>query len=78
MQKHSHIHSVPHAMIENMKYFYYVSKYLVKKKEVRKGLAVRYLAIPCMFDDILSVQLHTYLFMMTYANTFVSIVIYGY
>ena len=32
MQKHSHIHSVPHAMIENVKDFYYVSKYLVNKK----------------------------------------------
>ena len=32
MHKHSHIHSVPHAMIENVKDFYYVSKYLVNKK----------------------------------------------
>ena len=32
MQKHSHIHSVPHAMIENVKDFSYVSKYLVNKK----------------------------------------------
>ena len=31
-----------------------------------------------MFDDILSVQLHIYLFMMTYANTIVGVVIYGY
>ena len=32
MQIHSHIHSVPHAMIENVKDFYYVSKYIVNKK----------------------------------------------
>ena len=31
-----------------------------------------------MFDDILSVQLHIYIFMMIYANTFVSVVIDGY
>ena len=33
MQKHSHVHSVPHAMIENMKDFYYVPKYLVNKNK---------------------------------------------
>ena len=32
MHKHSHIHSVPHAMIENVKDSYYVSKYLMNKK----------------------------------------------
>ena len=32
MHKHSHIHSVPRAMIENVKGFYHVLKYLVNKK----------------------------------------------
>ena len=32
MPKHSQFHSVPHAMIENVKDFYYVSQYLVNKK----------------------------------------------
>ena len=45
------------------------------RKEARKGLALWYLAIPSMFDDILSVQLHIYLSMITYAHTFVSVVI---
>ena len=78
MQKHSHIHSVPHAMIENVKDFYYVSKYRVNKKRTQERFGFVIFAIPCMFDYILSVQLHIYLFMMTFANTFVSVVIYGY
>ena len=31
MQKHSHVRLVPHAMIENVKDFYYVSKYITNK-----------------------------------------------
>ena len=37
MQKHSHIHSVPHAMIDNVKDFYYVSKYLLNKKRCQEN-----------------------------------------
>ena len=44
MQKHSHVHSVPHAMIENVKSFitFQNSKYLVYKKrsQERFGLVI--------------------------------------